>query len=101
MGLALLFELAQTITEPRLLPVDRANLFQKAAVRIIQALHDRSHDPQVVAQAADLGGQPLQRLSDIRQIDNWLAPILAQLRTPVPALPTSSNRVGKLRAGRQ
>lgn len=76
-GSALLFELPQSLAEARLLAVDGANLLQQTAMRIVETLDDRGHYVHVVAQAGDLGDEPLQRLTDIGQVDDGSASILA------------------------
>jgi hypothetical protein len=63
--LGLFFQLPKAFAEAGLLPMHGTKLFQHAALRIIEALHNRGQNVHVVAQAGDFGGQPLQRPTDV------------------------------------
>jgi hypothetical protein len=76
--LGLFFQLPQAVAEAGLLPVHGAELLQHAALRVVEALHNRSQNMHIVAQAGHFGGQSLQRPTDIGQIDNRLASLVAQ-----------------------
>src|SRR5437879_1245550 len=77
-GLVLFFQLPEPFAEAGLLSVHGPKLFQHAALRVVEALHNRSQNVHVVAQARHFGGQPLQRPTDVGQIDNRLASLVAQ-----------------------
>jgi hypothetical protein len=76
--LPLLLKLPQPFTEPRLLPVYRADFLQQPTVGIVEALHNRRQYAHIIAQAANLARQPLQGLSDIGVVDERLASVVAQ-----------------------
>jgi hypothetical protein len=75
--LMLFFHLPKAIAKAGLLPVHGPKLFQHAALRIVEALHNCSQNMHVIAQAGNFGSQPLQQ-TDISQIDNRLAALVAQ-----------------------
>src|SRR6266404_1180738 len=94
---ALLFQLPQTFAEAGLLPVHGPELFQHAALRVVDALHDRSQNMHVVAQAGHFGRQALQRPTEIGWIDNRLASLVAQRGISFTELCQISRTPGKLR----
>jgi hypothetical protein len=75
---ALFLQLPEAFAEVRLLHVHCAKLFKHTALRVVEAVHNRGQNMHVVAHAGHFGGQPLQRPADIGQIDNRLAPLVAQ-----------------------
>ena len=90
--LLLFFQLPEAFAEARLLPVHGPELFQHAALRVVEALDDRSQNMHVVAQAGHFGGQPLQHPTDIGEIDNRLASLVAQWRSPLRIVPDIAMR---------
>jgi hypothetical protein len=62
-GVSAVFELPQALAKTRMLPMHRSYFVQHAALRIVEAPDDRGHHPHIVAQARNLGNQPLQRLT--------------------------------------
>jgi hypothetical protein len=69
-----------------LLPIHGPTLFQHTALRVVEALHNRGQNMHVVAEGGHFGGQPLHRPTDVGQIDNRLAPLVAQRGISFPKL---------------
>jgi hypothetical protein len=77
----LIFRSPEAFAEAGLPPVHGAKFFQHTALRVVEALHNRGQNMYVVSQAGHFGGQPLQCLSDVGQIDDRLAALVAQCGT--------------------
>jgi hypothetical protein len=64
--------------------MNRPDLFQEPAMRIVEALHDCHHYVHIVAQTGDLVGKPLQGPPDISKIDDRFAGLVAHDSISMP-----------------
>lgn len=89
---------AQALTEARVLNVHGSDFRQHSTLAIIKVLYDRAQNMHLIANAGDLADQPLQRLPDIRQIDDRLASLIAHDGISL-LIPLYGHRVGPANYG--
>ena len=84
--LVLFLQMPEAFAEAGLLPVHGAKLVKPTALRVVEALNNRGQNMHVVPQTGHFYGQPLQRPTDMGQIDSRLASLVAQRGISFPKL---------------